>query len=301
MNQPGAVPASVPDAATAAVPAPGERVDAHLHLWRLEPGRYAWLGPEHGVLYQSFDAAEAWTELSAVGITRAILVQAEDSAADTESMLAAAQANPWIAGVVGWIPLDDPAAAAGALDLLLERPAFAGIRHLVHDDPRTGFLALPEVRESLALLARAGVPFDVPNAWPGHLADTVDLAAELEGLCVVVDHLAKPPVEPADFAAWAAQLRRFADLPNAVAKVSGLHQAGRPYEADALARIWDLALEVFGPGRLMYGGDWPVSLLGAPHGQTHAVLATLIDSLSGAEAVQIWSGTARLVYAQANW
>lgn len=280
---------------------PVERVDSHLHLWTLEPGRYKWLRPDHGVLHQSFTADDARAELSAAGIGRAILVQAEDSAADTESMLATAEAHPWIAGVVGWVPLDAPAAAAQALEPLLEREAFTGIRHLVHDDPRQGFMALPEVRESLALLAGANVPFDVPDAWPGHLADTVELAAELDGLTVVVDHLGKPPVAAAELAGWEAQLRRFGALPNTVAKVSGLHQAGRPYTADALSRIWDLALEVFGPSRLMYGGDWPVSLLGAPYAQTHSVLAGLIDSLSPTEAARIWSGTARRVYARANW
>ncbi|WP_081710281.1 amidohydrolase family protein [Arthrobacter sp. 35W] len=299
MNQSGSaagrVGATGPDAAAA------DWVDAHLHLWQLEPGRYSWLGPQHGVLHRSFDAADAWTELSAAGIGRAILVQAEDSTADTEFMLATAEANPWIAGVVGWVQLDDPAAAARQLELFGLRPAFAGVRHLIHDDPRSGFLALASVRKSLALLAGAGLPLDVPNAFPGHLGDTVDAAAELEELTVVVDHLAKPPVDDAGLADWEAQLRRLAPLPNVAAKISGLHEPGRPYSAAALRRIFDIALDVFGPARLMYGGDWPVSLLGAPYAQTQGVLAELVSTLSPAEQCEIQAGTARRIYARAAW
>ena len=57
--------------------------------------------------------------------------------------------------------------------------------------PRDDFLRLPPVRRSLRLLADRGLAFDVPDAWPRHLAATADLAAALEDLRIVVDHLGK--------------------------------------------------------------------------------------------------------------
>lgn len=273
-----------------------DKLDAHLHLWQLAAGRYSWLGPQHGAIHRSFGADEAASELAAAGIGRAVLVQSEDSIADTEYLLETAASTPWVAGVVGWLPLEHPRAVEGLLGRWLGTTALCGVRQLVHDDPRDGFLALPAVRESLQLLASHGVPFDVPDAWPRHLAATAELAEALPALTVVVDHLAKPPLGRADLARWEAQLRRVAAAPNTVAKVSGLHLAGRPYTAQALAPVWELALELFGPERLMYGGDWPVSLLGAPYGATHAVLATLIGRLGAAEQEQLWTGTARRVY-----
>jgi predicted TIM-barrel fold metal-dependent hydrolase len=134
------------------------RVDAHLHLWNLEAGGYGWLGPQHGPLHRSFSAEEARQELATSGVDRAILVQADDTLADTRAMLDAAHNNDWIAGVVGWIRLDAPEEAVRQLHDWLDEPGFCGIRHLVHGDPRDDFLALPAVRESLK-----GHPFRRPR------------------------------------------------------------------------------------------------------------------------------------------
>ncbi|NVM95621.1 amidohydrolase family protein [Arthrobacter wenxiniae] len=277
-----------------------ERLDAHLHLWELGEGRYPWLGPQHGQLFRNYDAGEARQALAAAGVQRAILVQADDTPADTVAMLRHAAGHDWIAGVVGWLPLEDPRAAAALLDQWREHPKFCGVRTLVHDDPRPDVLELPAVRESLGLLAAAGIPFDVPDAFPRHLGQVAALAAELPGLTVVVDHLGKPPRagSAADMDRWERQLRAVAALPNTAAKVSGLHCNGAAFDPEALARVWTAALEAFGPDRLMFGGDWPVSLPGAGYGRTVQVAGALIGSLSHAEAAAIWAGTARRVYGQ---
>ena len=276
------------------------RVDAHLHLWDLDSGGYGWLGPQHGALHRSFTAAQAREVLTASGVATAILVQADDTLADTRAMLAAAAANDWIAGVIGWIKLDDPARAREQLERWLAEPAFCGVRHLVHDDPREGFLALPPVRESLHLLASAGIPFDIPDAWPRHLTAAADLAEAIPELTVILDHLGKPPLNTPDESTWRAQLDRFARLPNTVAKVSGLRLPGVPYSADALRPAWDAALAVFGPKRLMYGGDWPVSTLGGSYADTLAVLEELIATLDANDAADVWAGTAGRIYRRAD-
>ncbi|WP_235934543.1 amidohydrolase family protein, partial [Agromyces humi] len=141
----------------------GRVIDAHLHLWDRSRGGYAWITPELGPLFRDFGPAEAEAELRSAGVDAAILVQADDSTADTRSMLDVARGNDWVAGVVGWVPLDDDRAAAAALDELDAEPMLRGIRHLVHDDPRDEFLDLPVVRASLAAVAAHGLVFDVPD------------------------------------------------------------------------------------------------------------------------------------------
>jgi len=274
------------------------RLDAHLHLWELGEGRYPWLGPQLGQLHDTFTAEQARETLAGAGVQGAILVQADDTAADTVAMLENAAAHDFIAGVLGWLPLENPAAAGALLEQWLEHPKFAGVRTLVHDDPRPDVLELAAVRESLGLLARAGVPFDVPDAFPRHLGQIAALAAQIPELTVVVDHLGKPPRagSAADMARWERQLRTVAALPNTAAKVSGLHCPGAPFTAAALARVWDVALDAFGPQRLMFGGDWPVSLLGSPYSAVVDVAAQLAGPLSADEAASLWSGTARRVY-----
>ncbi|MHC6222646.1 amidohydrolase family protein [Arthrobacter sp. MMS24-S77] len=285
-------------------------IDSHLHLWELgtgpavgtggpDTGRrpYAWLGPQHSGLFRSYGEAEAWETLDAADVGGAVLVQADDTVADTESMLAVADRNSWVLGVVGWIPLEKPAEAEEELQRFLRNPAFRGVRHLVHDDPRDDFLELPAVRDSLRMLAGQGLAFDVPDAFPRHLGRTVQLAGDVPELTIVLDHLGKPPLaDAAAMALWRADFRALAELPNTVAKVSGLHLPGIPYTAEALRPLWDEAMDAFGPERLMIGGDWPVSTLGAPYGRTMDVLVELAGELTSAERQEFLEGTAVRTY-----
>jgi L-fuconolactonase len=271
-------------------------VDAHLHVWDLGRSEYAWLTPDLGPLHRTFTPEQARAELEAAGIASAVLVQAEDSERDTELMLEAAHRHPWIAGVVGWVQLDDPAVAGRQLDRWQEQPRLCGVRHLVHDDPRDDFLLLPTVRRSLRLLAERGVPFDVPDAWPRHLAATANLAAELPDLRIVVDHLGKPPYGGAGWERWRTTLRAVAAHPNTTAKVSGLQVPGRPFTAAEVRPAWEVALELFGPERLMWGSDWPLTVLVGGYGHAWEVMSSLVAELAPDEQALILAGTATAVY-----
>jgi L-fuconolactonase len=279
-------------------PAP---LDAHVHVWDLTLHDYSWLGPQHGGLYASFSPEQAQEALTGSGIGRAILVQAEDSTAETRYMLDVADRHPWVAGVVGWLPLADPGAAAASLEELRRHPRFCGIRHLVHADPRPDFLDTDPVRESLRRVAAAGLPLDVPDAFPRHLEQAGRLAEDLPDLVVVIDHLAKPPLGRPEMGEWRTQLGRVARSSNTVAKVSGLRIHGAPYTVEALRPAWDAALELFGPERLMFASDWPVTVPEDGHGPggfrpTYEVLAALVGQLSDDEQRSIMGDTARRVY-----
>lgn len=284
--------------------ASGERLDAHLHLWRLAPGAYPWLRP--GPLYRDFDAVDARAVLGEAGVNKAILVQADDTIADTDQMLAAAEEVDWIIGVVGWLPLDDPSAAAQWLATRREQPAFCGVRHLIHDDPRDDFLSLPAVRISLGLLAEAKLSFDLADAWPRHLSAAVELADAIPELTLVLDHLGKPPARALregasigeGFYQWRREIENFARRPQTFAKLSGLRVPGQEFSVAGIRAVWEVALEAFGPHRLMFGGDWPFSTLGN-YRQTAEVLAELVAELSETEQHAIWAGTARQAYRRA--
>ncbi|RXZ68849.1 amidohydrolase family protein [Agromyces albus] len=270
-------------------------IDAHVHLWNRAVGRHEWI-PRGGPLDRDFSAAEVRLELDFAGIDAAILVQAEDSLADTWFLLGVARDHDWIAGVVGWIPLDHPEAARAALDALVGEPALRGIRHLVHDDPRDDFLDLPEVRASLREVASRGLAFDVPDAWPRHLDAAARVARAIPELTVVIDHLAKPPVGGPDFDAWRRALGQVAAVPNTIAKFSGLHLPGAPFGLETVRPLWETALDAFGPDRLMYGGDWPMSVPDGGYQATWEVMRECLSELGETERSAVLGGTAESVY-----
>lgn len=271
-------------------------IDAHLHLWHLGHGGYGWNTPERGMLHRDFLPGEAAVELSAAGVDAAILVQADNSAADTRFMLDVARRHDWVAGVVGWVPLEDQRTAAAALDDFRGEPLLLGIRHLVHDDPRDGFLDLPAVRASLELVAANGLPFDVPDAWPRHLPSAARLASAIPELTVIIDHLAKPPLDGDGVAAWEAQFRAIAELPNTVAKFSGLQVGGTPLTLGRVRALLHVALDAFGADRLMYGGDWPMSVPDGGYQPTWQLMLQCLDELSAGEREAVLGKTAERVY-----
>lgn len=279
-------------------------LDSHLHLWRLprspKDSPYGWVTPAMGALFADFTADQAQAELRSSGVQGAVLVQADDTVADTTAMLEVCAAHDWAVATVGWVPLDTPAQATRWLDRWQRHPAFRGVRHLVHDDPRTDFLELPEVLRSLRAVSDRGLTFDVPDAFPAHLRQVAALTRQLPDLVVVIDHLGKPPLAAGpgspDFAEWSEQLRAVAQAPATVAKISGLRIPGARYDVASLTPALEVALEAFGADRLLYGGDWPMTVPAGGYAATLEVLRECLARLTHSEQTAIWSRSAERVY-----
>jgi L-fuconolactonase len=231
-------------------------VDGHQHFWDPERVPLPWLRPEHAQIARAFEPDELEPQLRDARIARTILVQSACSDEDTDAMFVRAARHEWIAAVVAWAPLLDPARARERLDELSEQPKLRGIRHLIHDEADPHWILQPEVLESLALLEERGLVLELPVVFPRHLADVPELARSFPRLTIVIDHLGKPPSDGDAFTAWAKQLADAASHANVAAKVSGLDVGGD------LRPAVETAFDAFGPDRLLAGSDWPVSLLG---------------------------------------
>jgi len=273
-------------------------VDAHQHVWNLETGEYAWLTPELGPLYRTFTPAELEPELRRAGVDAGVLVQAADSFADTEAMLDAAARHDWIAGVVGWVPLTDPAAADAALERFGEHAVFRGVRHLIHEEPDPDWLLQDAVGAGLRRLAQRGLTFDVVAVLPRHLEHVPGLARAHPDLRLVIDHLAKPPIKERGWEPWAGLLAAAAEHPNVYAKVSGLNTAAdfATWSAADLRPYVEFALERFGADRLMFGSDWPVAILAGDYQRVWQETNAVIAGLSASERAAILGGTATAFY-----
>ena len=234
------------------------RIDTHLHIWR-EPTEYAWLSDDLAPINRSIAVAEAREASALFGFEQAVLVQAADTDADTDFLLSLADEQDWILGVVGWVPLTDPAAAGERLEALADRP-LVGIRSLIHDQDDPRLLDRPEVRETLGLIAESGLAFEVPDAYPDQLAAASRVADDMPDLCMVLDHLGKPPV--GDLRQWSSMVRAFAAHDNTHAKLSGLHHGGAALPFTHALEAFTHAVDAFGTARIVLGSDFPMPLLG---------------------------------------
>jgi L-fuconolactonase len=265
-------------------------IDAHQHVWDLARSPYAWLGPHLPHWNRTFTFEELQPQLAAAGVGATVLVQSDDHDRDTDWMLEVADAHPEVVAVVAYVPLERPAEAATRLATLRGDDRVVGVRNLIHEQPDPDFLLRPDVDEGLGVLAAAGVTFDLVSVLPRHLEHVPVLSERHPDLRIVIDHLSKPPIGADDVEPWWTLIARAAENPLVHAKVSGLYpvEDARPYV--------DRALEVFGPDRLMYGGDWPISVASATYQHVYDGLRAATAGLTDTESEQLWSGTAQRFY-----
>ncbi|MCY3952134.1 MAG: amidohydrolase family protein [bacterium] len=275
-------------------------IDTHLHQWDLGQCPYDWLDadlpPVFHQLRRTFLVDEAREHIEATGVTEAVLVQAENSLADTEAMLAVSAADNRVVAVVGWIDLLDPEGAPAALDALQDAGPVVGIRHLIHDEPDPDWVLQPAVIESLGVLAQHGMAYDFVGVQLRHLEHVPTLATAVGDLRIVIDHLNKPPVGTDDFPRWAELMRAAASFPNVFAKVSGLHNVTphADWTPDDLRGAFDVALESFGSSRLMFGSDWPVCNVGGGYRRQAEAFEWLIGPLDAEDTEDLrWRSACR--------
>ncbi len=269
-------------------------IDAHVHIWSLDARDQPWI-PAASPLRRSFGLDELAAAVAATPVESVVLVQVINDAEETADLLAAAD-HPLVAGVVGWVDL----AAAGCRDAVVELSAtgrLVGIRHqALAEDDTAGWLLSGRVDAALTVLDREGLAFDL-IVRPEHLAAATDVARAHPSLCLVLDHLGKPPIASGELEPWARGVRLLAAEPNVRCKLSGLQTVASADWTDAdLAPFLHVALEAFGPDRLMFGSDWPVSSTAASYLGVFEAVDRFTAELSSAEKAAIFGSTARATY-----
>ncbi|MCX5107069.1 amidohydrolase family protein [Streptomyces sp. NBC_00378] len=265
-------------------------IDAHVHLW--DPGLHdhAWLRSA-GELHRPFLLDDL---TAASGSVTAVVVQAGRTVDEARWLLGLAARSPRIAGVVVHADLADPA-AVDTIDALRAEDggsALVGVRDPVGAGEGAR-LGLPQVRRSLAALGERGLAMDLLLGH-GTLREAYAAARDLPQVRFVVDHAAISAVDVRreGLSEWAAQLTPLGRLPNVVCKLSGLGKAtAEPggVRLDAVARV---LLDVFGPRRLTFGSDWPVSTQWSPYEDVVGATARVLGELTADEATTVWGGTA---------
>ncbi|HEX7863728.1 MAG TPA: amidohydrolase family protein [Variovorax sp.] len=284
-----------------------QRIDSHQHFWRPARGDYTWLRadvPALAPLLRDFMPEDLAPLLRAHGVSRTVLVQAAESRAETDFLLGIAGDHEEVGGVVGWVDLSRPGAVA-SLERMARCPKFKGVRPMLQDLPDDDWIARRPRPDALRALQRLGLRFDA-LVKPRHLSSMLSFLTQWPQLPVVVDHAAKPPVgahDGEDFARWRRDIAAVAAMPQVCCKFSGLWgeaPASTHGDVDAAVRavhpVWEHLLECFGPGRLMWGSDWPVLTLAGDYAGWVAVSEACIGGLSPDEQASVWHGTAQRFY-----
>jgi L-fuconolactonase len=270
-------------------------VDAHHHFWRTDEQEQPWRIGAHAALARDFEPAELLPLLDEAGVDATVLVESVDTPEENDRLARYAAASSRVAGVVGWLPLDDPEVARAELSRA-DRDRWCGVRCLVGRAP-LGWLAAPGTVSLLRVLATEGLAWDVVPVTDEQAEAVVELARRVPQLRIVVDHLARPPLDTGDPAGWGRRLSSLAACENVALKVSvgiDVLTAWAQWRPADLVPYVSRAVDLFGPRRLMLASNWPVVTLRAGYGRA---LRDLDDAVAGcgltpAELAEVRGGTA---------
>jgi L-fuconolactonase len=270
-------------------------VDAHHHFWDPARADYPWMTDELAVIRRPFGPEELRPLLMERGVDRTVLVQARSSLEETRELLALAAAANFVAGVVGWVDLTDPAVGhtLRALQSSSAGAKLVGVRHQVHDEPDPDWLLRDDVRRGLRAVGDAGLAYDL-LVRPRELPAALRTAADLPEVRFVIDHIAKPPIRTGDDRAWAAAMAPAGWLGNVYCKLSGMITEAdwTAWQPGDLVPYVRRVVEWFGADRLMFGSDWPVCLLAGSYGRVMDALRYCLADLPTEAHAKIFGANA---------
>ncbi|WP_449353511.1 amidohydrolase family protein [Streptomyces shaanxiensis] len=279
-------------------------VDAHHHLWDLSRRPQPWLGdPAAASIRRTFTPDDlrstATHPIADRRLHGTVVVQCIADVAETEDLLALAEREPLIQAVVGWADLTSPA-IGDVLDQLLAGPGgtyLRSLRHLVQGETDPNWLQRPDVERGLGAARDRGLRYDV-LVRAHQLDQAIRLAERFPDLPQVLDHAGKPDIARKDIEGWERGIRRLAAHPHVVCKVSGLiTEADHTHWTTADIRpVWDVLVSAFGPGRLMFGSDWPVVDLAGGWNRWAATVDDLLTGWSESDIDALLAGTATAFY-----
>jgi L-fuconolactonase len=287
-------------------------IDAHQHFWRIGKHDCSWPTADLADIYRDFLPKDFAPIAADAGVSGTVLVQSQESDADTDFLLALASESDLIKAVVGWVDLASGAAPA-RIAQLAKCEKMRGLRPMLQARKDDSWILDPALEPAVAAMIAAGMSLDA-LVFTRHLPYLRLFAKRHPQLPIVIDHGAKPAIaaavdqkpggfyEKAAFQEWADSIGALADLPQVYCKISGLvTEAGDHQGLNEIKPYIDHLYSAFGADRLMWGSDWPV--LGLAKNQAFnrydawlLMTKELLRDLRDGEREAIFDGTARRFY-----
>lgn len=292
--------AAVAGRAETAGPRPARIVDTHVHFF--DPSRpqgVPWPPKDDALLYRTTLPKDYRALPVPQAVDGVVVVEASPWAEDNQWVLDLAAREPLIVGVVGNLMPGAPDFGAH-LERFAANRLFRGFR--IRDGSFERLLGEKAFVDDLKAAAERGLCFDVhsPPAWVGQAERLARLVPDLR---LVINHVANARVDgrpPSDD--WRRTMEGLAARPRVYMKVSGLVEGtGRksgdaPADPELYRPVLEALWTLFGPDRLLYASNWPVSARFAPLARVQQIAANFFAAKGRAALDKVFWRSARIAY-----
>ena len=272
------------------------KIDSHHHFWKYDPHTYSWMNEKMEVLKVDYQPIDLRKEIEEAGIDGVISVQADQSLRETDDLLEHAKTNDFILGVVGWFPLAD-SNVKDLFDKYSNNQLLKGIRHVIQDEPDDNFILGEQFNRGVSLIKDYNWVYDI-LIYERQLGPSIQFVDRHPEQIFVLDHIAKPRIGESVIEPWKAQMYEMSKRENVSCKLSGIATEAKwnEWKKEDLIPYMEIALDAFGPGRVMFGSDWPVAKLAVEYGPWVEICRDFISSLSDNEKSLIEGRVALEIY-----
>lgn len=271
------------------------RIDSHQHFWTFDPVRDAWITDDMAVIQHNFYPQDLEPILAENDMDGCVAVQADQSEAETEFLIAMAKSSPIVKGVVGWIDLQADNLEE-RLQYYQQQSIVKGFRHVLQAEAGE-FMLGEKFMQGIGMLHQYGFTYDVLIKH-GQLSHAEKLVAAFPQQKFVIDHLAKPAIKAQEMDQWAQDITAIAKHRNVYCKVSGFCTEADwdNWQSADVKPYLDVVFNAFGILRLMFGSDWPVCLLAGGYSKTIDCLNQYLEPFSDTDTDKFWGGNAVSFY-----
>ncbi len=276
-------------------------IDTHQHLWNRSRFTLPWI-TKGTVLDADFGLPE-YKKASGGAVSRTVYMEVDvdpsqqwaeavyvnDLCQDPESGMVAAvvSGRPNAPDFSKWI------------DKLKALKGVRGVRQVLHvpSTPK-GYSLEPDFVKGIKRLGENQLSFDlcVRDVDLGEKSKLVEQCPQTQ---FILDHCGNPDLKKADLTPWKKDLEEISRHKNLVIKISGFlasAPARDQWKLEQVAQIINHCLDSFGPDRCIFGGDWPVVLLGSTLAKWIEAVRQVVGSRPMSEQRKLFHQNAERIY-----
>ena len=275
-------------------------IDSHIHLLDQQRFSYAWASgaPTLKRDWTVDDLAACARPYTIEGLVFVeVDVDMPQYLDEADWLECLAKRDKRVLGAVACLPVERGNAMEAEIARIAKLSVIRGVRRLIQNQPDPDYVLKPGFLEAIRLLPKYNLSFDI-CIFHHQLSNTLEMMRRCPDVAFVLDHIAKPAIKAGLIDPWRQQMREMAAMPNVVCKLSGLTTEAdhKAWTREQLRPYIDHVIECFGPDRVMYGGDWPVSELAGAYVRWLETLDWATASLSPAEKRNLFRNNAIKVY-----
>lgn len=264
------------------------KIDAHQHFWKYESTRHDWITPQMKAIRHDFLPKDLLNILKINEIDGTVLVQVDQTEAETNYLIELANEYSFIKGIVGWVDIQAENIEE-RLEYYSNFQKLKGFRHIVQSEADPNFLLKSSFLNGIDKLEKYNFTYDI-LIHENQLPNTIHFVKQFPNQKFIIDHLAKPKIATGRLKPWSQNIIELAQSDNVYCKLSGMvtENDWNLWNEIDFKPYLDVVFEAFGTNRLVFGSDWPVSMLAASYGQVMEIIENYLKPFSDDEKAKIW-------------